>query len=341
MRAATWFPLCILALLAVLFHYIPFFSRRGLWFAITVEPDLRDAPAGRRPLRYYRLVVWAVSLVAAAMLIASDRAGADWEAAVPILVQTGSAIATFAWARRMVRPYAIAPPGQRVASLSTNNDGLPGGFLNLLPFGILAAAALYLRANWQSIAARFPKHWNFEGVPDAWAERTPGSVYGPLLIAIVVIAFVMIMGYAIVHGSPRTRTADSVAWTKRFRRASLRLVLATVWCLSALFAATSLLPLLVGDSQLPNFAILAPFAMLAILAPFAYQLIRVGMEAGSGTDGTPDSAWKLGQIYYNPSDPAVLVTKRFGVGYTLNFGNRVSWFVGGLVLLLVVVAWFI
>jgi len=39
-------------------------------------------------------------------------------------------------------------------------------------------------------------------------------------------------------------------------------------------------------------------------------------------DATPDDAWKIGGLfYYNPSDPAVWVEKRVGLGYTLNIGN--------------------
>lgn len=41
------------------------------------------------------------------------------------------------------------------------------------------------------------------------------------------------------------------------------------------------------------------------------------------TDGLADDRhWKLGVFHVNPEDPAVLVEKRSGVGYTLNFGNR-------------------
>ena len=32
-----------------------------------------------------------------------------------------------------------------------------------------------------------------------------------------------------------------------------------------------------------------------------------------------------GRIYINPQDPALWVDKRFGIGWTLNFGNRWSW----------------
>jgi uncharacterized membrane protein len=40
---------------------------------------------------------------------------------------------------------------------------------------------------------------------------------------------------------------------------------------------------------------------------------------------TPDRCWKWGLIYDNPDDPAVIVEKRFGIGYTVNFGRAWSW----------------
>jgi uncharacterized membrane protein len=30
-------------------------------------------------------------------------------------------------------------------------------------------------------------------------------------------------------------------------------------------------------------------------------------------------------FYVNPADPSILVEKRFGIGYTVNLGNRWSW----------------
>lgn len=71
-----------------------------------------------------------------------------------------------------------------------------------------------------------------------------------------------------------------------------------------------------------------------LLAAFAWQIISIAQQPGSGSDGTPDECWKLGQIYYNPNDPALMVEKRFGVGYTLNFANRLSWLLVGLLILI-------
>ena len=82
--------------------------------------------------------------------------------------------------------------------------------------------------------------------------------------------------------------------------------------------------------------------LVVSILPFTWQLVRVVRERDSGSDGTPDACWKLGLIYYNPEDSALMVEKRFGIGYTVNFGNRTLWWIVGvaaLVILLVNVAW--
>jgi uncharacterized membrane protein len=56
--------------------------------------------------------------------------------------------------------------------------------------------------------------------------------------------------------------------------------------------------------------------------------------SGPAGDRTPDECWKGGLIYYNPEDPALWVEKRFGFGWTVNFGNRRAWFVLGGILLI-------
>jgi uncharacterized membrane protein len=44
-------------------------------------------------------------------------------------------------------------------------------------------------------------------------------------------------------------------------------------------------------------------------------------------DRMNDSYWKLGIVYFNPDDPSVVVERRFGVGYTLNFARPVTWII--------------
>jgi uncharacterized membrane protein len=53
------------------------------------------------------------------------------------------------------------------------------------------------------------------------------------------------------------------------------------------------------------------------------------------TEGLADNdRWLLGMIYVNRDDPSVLIESRFGIGYTLNFGNRLAILVAAAFLLL-------
>lgn len=40
-----------------------------------------------------------------------------------------------------------------------------------------------------------------------------------------------------------------------------------------------------------------------------------------------DRHWKLGIFYVHRQDPSLFVERRFGVGYTINLGNPLSWLV--------------
>jgi uncharacterized membrane protein len=43
------------------------------------------------------------------------------------------------------------------------------------------------------------------------------------------------------------------------------------------------------------------------------------------TNGLADNAhWVLGMFYVDRNDPSIVVEKRFGIGYTLNYGNRTA-----------------
>ena len=51
-------------------------------------------------------------------------------------------------------------------------------------------------------------------------------------------------------------------------------------------------------------------------------------------DRTADRYWKAGLFYVNRDDPALFIEKRFGVGYTINFGRPGSWVILGLIVLI-------
>jgi uncharacterized membrane protein len=116
------------------------------------------------------------------------------------------------------------------------------------------------------------------------------------------------------------------------------ILVAAEYFLALVFMWTSLLPLSHQQAGPPGFVPVLVFA-LAFTVIVVALMIRVGQGgtrlagAAAGASGalapvgdrTPDKYWKLGLFYVNRDDPALFVEKRFGIGYTLNFGHPAAW----------------
>ena len=78
-----------------------------------------------------------------------------------------------------------------------------------------------------------------------------------------------------------------------------------------------------------------PIQVWIILIPvLLLGIVSVLLPFVAPRNKRPDDEHWHGFFYSNPNDPALLVPKRYGIGYTLNFGNRWSWPLLFLVLLM-------
>jgi uncharacterized membrane protein len=332
----------VVLLLTALLQWLPTWRRRGLWFGVTVAPGFDVTPEAQAALRRYRKAVWGLLLVAIGCVFASVRFAAPALLPAGVLCQAVGASVAFAVVRRRILPFAARVSGLRSAAISTDHEGLPGGAASVfVPLGMLAATALYLHANWQRLPERVTIHWGIDGTPNGWADRTWHGVYGPLVVSALISLTIIVIAEAIIHTSPRARVAGTEVWTTRFRRANLILLVAGVWGVSGMMSFFALMPLFTDVSRPPALVWLVPVVLVLSLVPFVWQLVRVVRARDSGHDGTPDACWKFGLLYYNPDDAALMVEKRFGIGYTVNFGNRTLWWmlaIAALALLLVKIA---
>ncbi len=314
-------------LAALLLHWMPLWRREQLWFGVTVPVGFYKSADGIQVMRGYRVILWSL----AALALVCAIAGRNWPSvgAGVAFMMLGVSLA-FARARRQTLPFAVKPSPALSASLELDREGLPGGWIAALgPFVMLAATALYLQSQSDRLPARIPIHWTLFGVADRWAARSWSSVFGALLVSAGMVVFSILANYAILRASPRGRVAGTEAWTTRFRHANLRLLMISAWGVAVLMSSLSLSPVLATDGHLPGYLWIAPALFFVAMLPFVLQIIRISREPKSASDGTPDECWKLGQIYFNPGDPALMVEKRFGVGYTLNLANPIAWVVIG------------
>lgn len=72
--------------------------------------------------------------------------------------------------------------------------------------------------------------------------------------------------------------------------------------------------------------------MIITMFIFMIYFIKIGQggrdinndNEGDGLYKDDDSKWILGSIYYNKNDPAMMIEKRIGIGWTINFANPKS-----------------
>jgi uncharacterized membrane protein len=332
----------LIVLIATMFHFLPNVTRRDIFFAVTVDPAYRTTAEARRVVQRYRIAIWIHMLVGLALV---------WLGLVfqPPLIPTlgvlwlpiGSTLALFQ-ARKQVLPHSVASPAQREATLAPRSAGIAAyGILQAGPFVILAAAAVYIRLVWNRIPERFPIHWGLNGEPNGWATRSLMGVYGLWFIIVLTCAGFAFFSYLILHGTRQVEAAGPGAEAEaRFRRMQATILLVIEYFFALVlnglpFSALNGHP----EQPFPVGRFLAGTLVCTIIL-FAL-LIRTGqgganlmkpseasdkMEARTVVgDRTPDLCWKAGIFYVNPQDPALLVEKRFGIGYTLNFGRPAAW----------------
>jgi len=344
------FALGLEAFIAVWALVVPDRTRPDLLFAVTVDPAVRRTARGRAILAAYRRGAAVVAVVSIASCLAGAVGHVQTAFLVSLVVELAGLTTVYYRAHRRTQPFAAVSGTVRESALDAPPPRLPALWAQLGPFAILAAAAVYLHAHWSQIPVRFPVHWTFDGRPDRWATRTAPGVYGELAVAAVLCAGLLLTAWATAHRTRQIHATGKPAEAERqFRRTVLRLLLAAEYFVTGTFALVARAHVHVTAG--PPAAI--PAAALVFAGGTAFVLARMGQggtrlagAAAPSSDGevvgdrTDDRYWRAGVIYINRADPALLIEKRFGGGYTMNFARPAAWAILALILLGVpFVAW--
>jgi uncharacterized membrane protein len=336
-----WPLLVVVALVGLLFLLMPGLTRPDVFFAITVEPAFRATAEGRRATAVYRAVSLASSALALAVLGLAVRSHArePW-AVFGLLPQLLGTTGGFLIARQLVRPHAAPPATTREAVVTPRRDALPGGWpLQSVPFMVLAAVSALVALRWDELPSRVPVHWNLTGQVDRWMDRTPATVFAPLLSAGLMCGLMLIVAIGLLHSRRVHVTGEAAPGEALFRRLATT-VLLVAEMLIALSASHPSLLALFPSTVVERVLLLSTFGGAAVAVVLVVLLVRLGQGGSRGLpfskssvpvgDRTPDSKWVWGMIYVNADDPALFVEKRFGIGYTLNFGRPSAWALLGL-----------
>lgn len=225
----------------------------------------------------------------------------------------------------------------------------------LLAALVLAAVAGYGVAVYDDIPARIPLHFGADGEATRWGEKTPSTVFMPLIV--IVASSWLLPLVAFVMPSFVTTDEDASDWTRLRVEGSVRgsrAGLGWVTALVALLTAWISVGMWRAPDRLSPWPVAVLIVAIFVVLPLAYRrwarwARRTAQLHGihpTAEEETEDRLWIPLGLYNNPDDPRVMVPKRegHGVGTTVNVGSRggkiaVAAFVVVMVVPVVLIVW--
>jgi uncharacterized membrane protein len=329
-------------LYGLLLQAIPDLMRPGLFFGVTVDPRFRGSELAAAIRRRYSLAIWTATLITIALLTTAAfvETGAFAPPAalttlvsrtglrrLPWMLQLAVAIWAFLRANRATRPHATQPASVVEVELSARPPATSAMLAVLaLPIASLAVLAVWTGIHRRDVRSSLAVHWAFGG-PDRWVSTTPTNITTWLSLHTVVCLLLALITLGVLHGSRRIATVGEAALReRRFRARVVSLLIAAEYF--------SVFPAWAGLLDLPSTAmtlwqLVFPATILVLLT----RLVLAGQGGTRGlvrgnsavSDRTDDRYWTWGMLYFNRADPAFLVEKRFGIGYTFNFAHPFAW----------------
>jgi uncharacterized membrane protein len=155
-----------------------------------------------------------------------------------------------------------------------------------------------------------------------------GTAFSLVFVQIGMTALLAGMAAAIFRGRPDIdpgHPVGSARWHRQYTALSAKALLGLAWAIDLGLMGSSLLMWTGTATPLAPLVIVLP--VLAAVVAAVVAMARHNREPLEGERDTglthrdDDKYWRGGLVYVNREDQALMVPRRFGLGWTLNFGN--------------------
>ena len=325
-------------LLYGVFAWMPVTRGPRAFFGVRVEPSYFDG-AGKHVLRRYRLV-----LAAAFLLVVAIGAGLRPVLGEPVvlvgaeLILACAAFIVYMRFASVVRPHATSGGATRFASSMRARNTRNRVWLDVLAATFALVAFIAPLLFYDEMQLRFPIHWGFTGEADRWADRNIAVVVWISALGAYLQFFLYILRRDFA-GAKMTLPADSteeyLLAKEKYLQTNIdtldwtRLTIAVTFCGVAFlqtFTAVERLRTLEPIARASVF--MGIVVLIGGITFFLVRMIRINarLQRQTGNDyaqrSVDETHWLHGGLTYsNPNDPALVVEKLVGVGYTLNMAH--------------------
>lgn len=205
-----------------------------------------------------------------------------------------------------------------------------------IPFAITIVTTLFTALFYDRLPDILPMQFNFAGEVTNAAEKSYRTAFLlPVIQSYLILLFVLIN--TIIAKSKQQLNAEdpekSFQQLKLFKRRWSLFLLFTSTLLTLMFSFIQWSYFYPTNHQLVTIVSLI-FSGIILITSLVLSFStgqggsRIQTAGSSQTDTIDrddDRYWKLGQVYFNPNDPALFLEKRFGVGWTVNVARPTAW----------------
>jgi uncharacterized membrane protein len=351
MTTVSFLSTYVIVAIILIFH--PWFSRKNVLFGVVFGSidiwNSKEAIAVRKRYITESIIIAVVIGMAAVIFnsyVAHNLATVSLAAMLLLIV---AQIFPFIEANRTIKKYKAGLKNgnenlvDNKISIEIGQDEskavLPAAWTLLLLIPIVPTIILAL-TGYNAMPSALPTHYSFTDA-DAWSPKSWTTALLPIFLQVTLGGIILICALlsrrapASVRGNP-----DAAPDYQKFRKyiVILLLVIGIVMQISFMMMEISYItPISVLLINIPT---IASLLLVVVLFYIYFKFVRVGKPTGAVLND--DSKWILGMFYYNPSDPAIFVEKRSGIGFTTNFANPVAWiFTIGLIIVIVLLSLFV
>lgn len=174
-------------------------------------------------------------------------------------------------------------------------------------------------------------HSGAKGVPDRVAAKSVGTAFSLVFVQLGMTALLVGIAAAIYRSRPDIDPAHPVGssrWYRQYMSLGVKALLGLVAMIDLGMLGSSLLMWTGTVTRWAPLVVALP--ILAAVGVTLVVLARNNRERDVGERDTglthrdDDKNWRGGLFYINREDPTLMVPRRFGLGWTLNFGNPAS-----------------
>jgi uncharacterized membrane protein len=314
----------------------PYINARMVLFGVFVPEGFRDHKKVREMKKSFTIIVWLTSVATAAIVLGLGQSVGAESAVLILIIIALQPLSTLlvlwrfrdnALRLKNEQNWQAPPDAKRVASLNFPRRKSTIGDVS-----------------WDSIPSTLVTHYGLDGVADGFSKKSFSSVFDLNFIQLGMLVIFIFANFSIrmsKQGLDPNNPELSMGKQVRFRK----IMSWFLWGLSLVIVA--FMGIIQGSilyewSSKPVIAaaIALPVLLLGSMTGLSVYLSRKKLD--QQFDGTMqnDHYWKMGAFYVNADDPALFVSKRTGIGWTLNFGHRISWviFVGTIAIPIVVIS---